>query len=184
MQNRFNRLGVCEIFGLYSLYRGLSVYPEILNYSKMKQGDTVLDSGCAFGGSMIAAGRYQGINLICVDSSPKMIRYAKALRRFFNNRNNVTFLVSSSDSLQIDDGSVNVIVDCFSSLTWGDKELEYWDNRFKTLQEYYRVLRAGGNLMVVPEFLPGIERVVKDAFKIANREERIVRKKTILKVTK
>lgn len=112
-----------------------------LALASIKEGETVLDLGSGTGFDCFLAARKVGKTgkVIGVDMTPEMVGKAKENARKGNYRN-VEFRLGEIENLPVEDGSVDAIIsNCVINLS-PDKK--------KVFSEAYRVLKAGGRIMV------------------------------------
>lgn len=129
----------------------MSVVPEGANLglgcgnpvalASLKEGDVVLDLGSGAGFDAFLAAQRVGETgrVIGVDMTPEMIAKAKENAEKVEYAN-VEFRLGEIEKLPVEDSSIDVIIsNCVINLSW-DKEAVFKDA--------YRVLKAGGRLMV------------------------------------
>jgi len=108
-------------------------------FSKIKEGDTVLDLGSGAGMDCFLAAKKVGKNgkVIGIDMTEEMVEMAKS------NANkqkieNVEFFLGEIEKLPVKNNSVDIIItNCVINLT---------PDKTKTFKEAYRVLKAGGKM--------------------------------------
>ena len=109
--------------------------------ASLNQGETVLDLGSGGGIDLFIAAKKVGLEgkAIGVDMTEEMVLKANAAAKKYNYTN-VEFRVGEIENLPIEDNSVDVIIsNCVINLST-DKE--------KVFREAYRVLKAGGRIMI------------------------------------
>jgi SAM-dependent methyltransferase len=109
--------------------------------ASLKEGDVVLDLGSGAGFDAFLSAQRVGKTgrVIGVDMTPEMIARAKENAKK-GNYSNVEFRMGEIEKLPVEDSSVDVIIsNCVINLS-PDKEAVF--------KEAYRVLKAGGRLMV------------------------------------
>jgi len=109
--------------------------------AELNQGETVLDLGSGAGVDVFLAANKVGKNgyVIGVDITKEMIEKGKkiASEQGFTN---VEFRLGEIENLPVDDKSVDVIIsNCVINLS---------PDKLKTYKEAYRVLKAGGRILV------------------------------------
>ncbi|HOZ16448.1 MAG TPA: arsenite methyltransferase [Candidatus Portnoybacteria bacterium] len=110
-------------------------------FSRIKEGDTVLDLGSGAGIDAILAAKKVGDNgnVIGIDMTEEMIEKARANAKN-QNISNVEFILSEIENLPLPDNSVDIIItNCVINLT---------PDKAKTFAEAYRVLKPGGKIYV------------------------------------
>ncbi|MDD2913088.1 MAG: arsenite methyltransferase [Candidatus Paceibacterota bacterium] len=112
-----------------------------LAFSKIKEGDTVLDLGCGAGfDCFLAAKRVKEKGkVIGVDMTKDMIERAKenAKRRKVKN---VQFILSEIEEMPIKDNSIDIIItNCVINLA---------PDKLKVFKKAYRVLKKGGKIFL------------------------------------
>lgn len=109
--------------------------------ASLKEGDVVLDLGSGAGFDAFLSAQRVGKTgrVIGVDMTPEMIAKAKENAKK-GNYTNVEFRLGEIEKLPVEDNSVDVIIsNCVINLSPG-KEIVF--------KEAFRVLRAGGRLMI------------------------------------
>jgi SAM-dependent methyltransferase len=110
-------------------------------FSRIKEGDTVLDLGSGAGIDAILAAKRVGSNgkVIGIDMTEEMIEKAKENAKKQNIKN-VEFILSEIENLPLLDNSVDIIItNCVINLT---------PDKTRTFAEAYRVLKPGGKIYV------------------------------------
>jgi SAM-dependent methyltransferase len=110
-------------------------------FSKIKQGDIVLDLGCGAGFDCFLASKKVGKDgkVIGVDMTKEMIKKARLNAEKIGVKN-VEFVLAEIEKLPIKDNSIDIIItNCVINLT---------PDKIKTFKEAYRVLRRGGKMYV------------------------------------
>jgi len=109
--------------------------------ASIKAGETVLDLGSGPGFDSFLAAKKVGKKgkVIGVDMTPEMIKKARANARK-GKFNNVEFRLGEIEQLPVENNSIDVVIsNCVINLS---------TNKAKVFKEAYRVLKAGGRLMV------------------------------------
>lgn len=114
----------------------------------IKQGDNVLEIGCATGSLTLAAKQKAGINgkVAAIDIIPGMIEVSKEKARKANL--DIDFKLGSIDNIPFPDGQFDAVICSFMIFHMSDKV------RNKGIEEIYRVLKPGGRLLVLDVVLP------------------------------
>jgi SAM-dependent methyltransferase len=110
-------------------------------FSRIKEGDTVLDLGSGAGIDAILAAKRVGDKgkVIGIDMTEEMIEKAKENAKK-QNILNVEFILSEIENLPLQDNSVDIIItNCVINLT---------PDKAKTFGEAYRVLKPGGKIYI------------------------------------
>lgn len=110
-------------------------------FSKIKQGDIVLDLGCGAGFDCFLASKKVGKDgkVIGVDMTEEMISKARLNAEKIGVKN-VRFVLGEIEDLPIKDNSIDIIItNCVINLT---------PDKTKTFKEAYRVLRKGGKIYI------------------------------------
>jgi len=110
-------------------------------FSRIKEGDTVLDLGSGAGIDAILAAKRVGDKgkVIGIDMTEEMIAKARENAKR-QNISNVEFILSEIENLPLPDNSVDIIItNCVINLT---------PDKAKTFGEAYRVLKPGGKIYI------------------------------------
>lgn len=110
-------------------------------FSKIKEGDTVLDLGSGAGFDCFLASKKVGKSgkVIGLDMTEEMVAKARLLAKE-HGYTNVEFKLGDIEKMPIDDNSVNVIIsNCVINLA---------PDKLKVFKEAYRVLKSGGKMYV------------------------------------
>jgi SAM-dependent methyltransferase len=110
-------------------------------FSRIKEGDTVLDLGSGAGIDAILAAKRVGDKgkVISIDMTEEMIAKARENAKR-QNISNVEFILSEIENLPLPDNSVDIIItNCVINLT---------PDKAKTFGEAYRVLKPGGKIYI------------------------------------
>ena len=108
-------------------------------FSRIKEGDTVLDLGCGAGFDCFLAVKKVGLTgkVIGVDMTEEMIEKAKLNAEKLGVKN-VEFILSEIEKMPIPDNSVDIIItNCVVNLT---------PDKTETFKEANRILKAGGRI--------------------------------------
>lgn len=106
-------------------------------FSRIKEGDTVLDLGCGAGIDCFLAAKRVGDNgkVIGVDMTEEMINKAK-LNAQKAGLKNIEFILADIENLPVGDNTIDIIItNCVINLT---------PDKTKSFKEAYRALRPGG----------------------------------------
>lgn len=119
-----------------------------IDLAQIKQGDNVLEIGCATGSLTLAAKQQAGENSIvaAIDIIPGMIEVSKGKSKKANL--DINFQLGSIDNIPFPDGQFDVVMCSFMIFHMSDKV------RNKGIEEIYRVLNPGGRLLVLDVVLP------------------------------
>ena len=108
-------------------------------FSRIKEGDTVLDLGCGAGiDCFLAAKRAGGSGrVIGVDMTEEMINKAKLNAQKMGLKN-IEFILADIENLPVEDNTIDIIItNCVINLT---------PDKTKAFKEAYRVLKVGGKI--------------------------------------
>jgi ubiquinone/menaquinone biosynthesis C-methylase UbiE len=111
------------------------LYLQIVSLLNINNDDTALEVGCGFGRSLLFLSSLAN-SLIAVDISHEMVKEAKLITKLVNN---ITFLVSESEHMDIEMNSVDKII-CFAAF-----DAMY---QKEALFEFNRVCKKGGKLLI------------------------------------
>jgi ubiquinone/menaquinone biosynthesis C-methylase UbiE len=120
-------------------------------------GRKVADIGCGTG-ALTRKMAMRKANVIGVDSSKELLKYANELNRSKNYK--IPYMQASSESTGLQDSQYDIVT---VMRAW------HWFDRVKAILEIKRILKAKGTLMVIDSgFLSG-SPVVAKTFKVLNR---------------
>ncbi len=123
---------------------------EILKILGLRTNSRILDVGCGTGNLLLEINKRQkGLNLYGVDLSQKMISIAKAKMANFKN---VAFLTGNGNLLPFANDYFDAVI-CANSL-------HHHPNPNRSLLEMSRVLKRGGQLIIVDGFRNNILRAI------------------------
>lgn len=108
-------------------------------FSKIKEGNTVLDLGCGAGIDCFLAAKKVGKNgkVLGVDMTEEMVNKAKLNAQKMGIKN-IKFIVADIENLPVKDNTVDIIItNCVINLT---------PNKTKAFKEAHRVLKIGGKV--------------------------------------
>jgi arsenite methyltransferase len=117
-------------------------------FAKIKEGDTVIDLGSGAGNDAFIARRITGEKgkVIGIDFTEKMIQKARANAEKLGF-NNIEFRLGDIDDMPVTSGTADVIVsNCVLNLV---------PNKFKVINEIYRVLKPGAHFSISDIVLEG-----------------------------
>jgi len=123
---------------------------ELLTAAEIRNGQSVLDAGCGFGGTIEAINkRHQSMSLFGLNIDPRQVEVAmKQVRPGYDN--SIRFLVGDACAMPFQGSSFHRVlaVEC----------IFHFPSRFQFLKEASRVLKPGGILVLsdfVPQFMGG-----------------------------
>lgn len=122
----------------------------------LRDGQTVLDVGCANGFSTLQFARRKHVSITGVDYIPEMISHANvALKSTAGDlAGEVSFAVGDATSLQFADNQFDTVVVIRVIINLGD-----WERQLVGLRECVRVLRPGGTLLLSEATVQGWSRL-------------------------
>jgi tocopherol O-methyltransferase len=137
-----------------SLLRMNQVMMEAAN---IKSTDKVLDAGCGVGGSSIYMAANTGCNVTGISLSERQVTKAKELAIKNKVDDKVEFKLMDYCRTNFPDASYDVV--------WGCESICYADDKELFIKEAFRLLKAGGRLVVadgfVSEFSNNDNRVIR-----------------------
>lgn len=116
----------------------------LLRKAKIVKNDFVLDAGCGVGGSSIYLAKNIGCKVIGVTLSEKQVKTAKNYARQHGVSDLVDFKKQDYTATDFKDNTFDVV--------WGLETVCIAANKFKFLQEAYRILKPGGRLIMIDPF--------------------------------
>jgi malonyl-CoA O-methyltransferase len=126
------------------------------------QPETIVDVGCGTGYCTRALQKtYSHARVTGIDLAPSMITQAKRHRRWFAR--NPKYITGDAHALELEDNSVDLLV---SSLTL------QWCDPDKVLQEFARVLKPGG-LLLLSSFGPDTLMELRHAWQVVDAREHV-----------
>ncbi len=128
---------------LVTLGRISAIRKNILQHSRIKAGDKVLDVGCGTGDLALAAAEITGHDgeISGTDASVKMIATAK--RKAIKSGIDINFQVDLIESISFPDNYFDVVMNSLVMHHLPD------DLKIKGFSEIYRVLKPGGHVLIV-----------------------------------
>jgi len=108
-------------------------------FSRIKEGDTVLDLGCGAGIDCFLAAKRVGENgkVIGIDMTGEMINKAKLNAQKMGFKN-IEFILAEIENLPVEDNTIDIIItNCVINLT---------PDKTKAFKEAYRILKVGGKI--------------------------------------
>lgn len=136
----------CDIFDFMARYVGLTViHPGGLSATSrlaeacgLREGDRVLDLGCAKGTTAIYLARKRGCNVTGIDLSEELVAKAVSLARRARVTHRTHFQVGDAHSLPFPDGEFDAVVSQAVLVLVRDKS--------RVIREALRVTKPGGHL--------------------------------------
>lgn len=140
-------------FFLYAMLGGEYKFrKQLINYASLKEGQRILDIGCATGANAIAFYRYSHfpIKVYALDAAFSMVQYAKKKAYQASREDNMALfpVQSFAEYLPFRDNSFDKIINVFLL-----HHLLY-EVKIKAITEMYRVLKKGGLLIAVDPAQP------------------------------
>lgn len=130
--------------------------PTLLNY--IKDGDYVLDLGCANGYSSIKLIKEKRIKLVGIDYSEEMVIQANKAKKILNKnlKRRIKFMRGDVLDLRFPDETFDKV-----SMTRCLCNLTTWEHQEKALQQAGRVLKPSGVLLVSEPTIQGLRKLNK-----------------------
>lgn len=152
MENTKTRLakGYSRSAPLYDVVAGhlyVAGLRRLLPRLRRRPGYAILDVGCGTGVNLLEAARwFAPTRYLCgIDISPGMVEVARTKAAMFGVP--AQFTVADAEQLPYPDGSFDLVI-CNSVFHW-------FKDRAAALREMYRVLRPGGQLVLICAAAPG-----------------------------
>lgn len=147
MSYKFAPAFICDFFTpFYDLVieqggLGREFQRKILNYAKIKEGESILDIGCGSGGLLILMKTlHPGSKIVGTDPDKKILKVAK--QKIVDKNLDVELVQAWGEKLPFNDASFDVVI---SSLTFHHLPL---DAKKQALKEIYRVLKTNGRFLL------------------------------------
>ena len=122
----------------------------------LRDGQTVLDVGCANGFSTLQFARHKRVSITGVDYIPEMISHANVALNAVSGdlAGTASFAVGDATALQFADNQFDTVVVIRVLINLGD-----WERQLVGLRECVRVLRPGGTLLLSEATVQGWTRL-------------------------
>ncbi len=131
---------------LHSLWRDQAWRRVAVDMTRVKTTDTVLDVACGTGDLAVAFARRRAQRIVGVDFVHPMLRIADRKSSGRAQASRISYAVGDAMHLPVADRSVDVV-----SIAFGLRNVA--DPR-RVIEEFYRVLRPGGRLVILEFSLP------------------------------
>jgi demethylmenaquinone methyltransferase/2-methoxy-6-polyprenyl-1,4-benzoquinol methylase len=135
---------------------------EAIGLLELSPDDRVLDVGCGTG--FATEGLLEEVDVVYgIDQSPHQLEKAYAK---FGKRGRVRFSLGDAERLPYEDDAFDVV--------WSSGSIEYWPDPVATLREFRRVVKPGGQVLVVGPNEPSepVRKRLANAMMLFYTEER------------
>jgi ubiquinone/menaquinone biosynthesis C-methylase UbiE len=130
----YNRISRGPLFAIMRFY----IMRQI---AKLKPNGILVDAGCGPGHLISAIARkFPHVNIIGIDISPEMLNMAVNNLTLSPQKTQVHFQVADVQHLPLTDNCLDLVVSTLS--------LHHWPNPEQALNEIYRVIKPGGQLLI------------------------------------
>ncbi len=119
----------------------IDLIEEVLNWADIKLANNILDVGCGIGGSSLYLANKFNAHSTGITLSPVQATRATERALEFHQQDSSRFLVANAQDMPFADNSFDLV--------WSLESGEHMPDKTKFLQECYRVLKPGGNLIMV-----------------------------------
>lgn len=106
----------------------------IRNYTEIKHKDKILDIGCGTGNETINLYKSFNCRVVGVEPAKDMLNVGK------NNEDNIDWRIGSAENIPLHNNSADIITSFFS--------IHHFDNINLSFQEFYRVLKPKGKILI------------------------------------
>ena len=113
---------------------------ELLTWGQVNAPQSILDAGCGVGGSSRHLARQYSARVIGVTLSPVQARRAQERTGALGLEERISFVVADALATPFEDQQFDLI--------WSLESGEHFPNKVKFLQECYRLLKPGGQLLM------------------------------------
>ncbi|AFY77903.1 methylase involved in ubiquinone/menaquinone biosynthesis [Pleurocapsa sp. PCC 7327] len=130
--------------GTYKINRRqaqIDLIEELLDWSKVRTAENILDVGCGIGGSTLYLAKKFNAQATGITLSPAQAARATKRAQEFNLEEKVRFQVADAQNMPFEDNNFDLV--------WSLESGEHMPDKTKFLQECYRVLKPGGTLILV-----------------------------------
>lgn len=120
-------------------------YRLLMEQVSIEEDHVILDVGCGAGQSLAMLAQQVPRGKVCgIDYSQEMVRMASSLNRELINEGRVEVLEVSVSSLPYEKATFDLVV--------ASETIHFWPDLSNDLREIFRVLKHGGNLVVVNRY--------------------------------
>ncbi|OKH26064.1 SAM-dependent methyltransferase [Hydrococcus rivularis NIES-593] len=130
--------------GTYKINRRqaqIDLIEELLDWSKVRTAENILDVGCGIGGSTLYLAKKFNAQATGITLSPAQAARATQRAQEFNLEETVRFQVADAQNMPFEDNNFDLV--------WSLESGEHMADKSKFLRECYRVLKPGGTLILV-----------------------------------
>ncbi|MDY0219914.1 MAG: methyltransferase domain-containing protein [Desulfobacterium sp.] len=136
-----DRLELKEISIIDQLHTGGHLATQTLGERcGLASTDKILDAGCGIGGSSRFLSKHFNSSVTGIDLVEAFVRVARMLTRAAGLENRVSFIQGDLEDLDIQESTFDVV--------WCQHTLMNISDKQKTFNEFYRVLKPGGRLIL------------------------------------
>lgn len=119
----------------------ITTVKAILEEAEIGSGDIVLDVGCGWGRIISGIKKFvPDSNIVGIDQNEMRLNIARDILDDLSLSNGVELVLGDADKLEFENNSFDVVV--------STRLLQYVPDPMRTIREFYRVLKAGGTIVI------------------------------------